>query len=211
VSFLKKPRIYLLLTFILLYRAGEGQVVRIGPLFLVDHRSAGGLGLTTDQFGTIYGTFGTAAFIAGSILGGYFTSWLGLRRALVPLICAMNLPNLAYVYLSAALPASLWAVAASLSLEMFGYGFGFVGVILLMMQEIAPGKYQTAHYAFANSLMNLGLMIPGTISGKLQMAVGYRMFFIWVLISSIPALIMARFILRAKGAPIPAAEPAAVA
>ena len=77
-------------------------------------------------------------------------------------------------------------VTASLSLEMFGYGFGFVGVILLMMQEIAPGKYQTAHYAFANSLMNLGLMIPGTISGKLQMALGYRMFFIWVLISSIP-------------------------
>ena len=212
VSFFKKPRIYLLLTFILLYRAGEGQVVRIGPLFLVDQRSAGGLGLTTDQFGTIYGTFGTAAFIAGSVLGGYFTSWLGLRRALVPLICAMNLPNLAYVYLSAAPPASLWLVTASLSLEMFGYGFGFVGVILLMMQEIAPGKYQTAHYAFANSLMNLGLMIPGTISGKLQMALGYRMFFVWVLISSVPALIMARFILRPRGAArVSATEPAAVA
>ena len=77
---------------------------------------------------------------------------------------------------------------------MFGYGFGFVGVILLMMQEIAPGKYQTAHYAFANSLMNLGLMIPGTVSGKIQMALGYRNFFIWVLLSSIPALILARFI-----------------
>ena len=75
---------------------------------------------------------------------------------------------------------------------MFGYGFGFVGVILLMMQEIAPGKYQTAHYAFANSLMNLGLMIPGTVSGKIQMALGYRKFFIWVLLSSIPAMILAR-------------------
>lgn len=211
MTFLKKPRIFLLLTFILLYRAAEGQVVRIGPLFLVDHRSAGGLGLTTDQFGTIYGTFGTAAFIAGSVLGGYFTSWLGLRRALLPLICIMNLPNLAYVYLSTALPASSWLVAASLSLEMFGYGFGFVGVILLMMQEIAPGKYQTAHYAFANSLMNLGLMIPGTVSGKLQMALGYRMFFVWVLLSSIPALLMARFVIRHTEAQAPAAEPAVVA
>jgi MFS transporter, PAT family, beta-lactamase induction signal transducer AmpG len=211
VTFLKKPRIYLLLLFILLYRAGEGQVVRIGPLFLVDQRAAGGLGLTTDQFGAIYGTFGTVAFIAGSVLGGYFTSWLGLRRALVPLICAMNLPNLAYLYLSAALPVNLWLVGASLSLEMFGYGFGFVGVILLMMQEIAPGKYQTAHYAFANSLMNLGLMIPGTVSGKIQMALGYRIFFIWVLISSIPALIMARLIFREAVAPSPAAQPAAVA
>ena len=140
VSFLKKPNIYLLLLFIVLYRAGEGQVVKIGPLFLVDKRAVGGLGLTTDQFGTIYGTFGTMAFIVGSVLGGYFTSWLGLRRALLPLVCAMNLPNLAYVYLSTALPASHLLITAALSVEMFGYGFGFVGVILLMMQEIAPGK-----------------------------------------------------------------------
>jgi MFS transporter, PAT family, beta-lactamase induction signal transducer AmpG len=193
-TFLKKPNIYLLLLFILLYRAGEGQVVRIGPLFLVDKRAVGGLGLTTDQFGTIYGTFGTVAFIAGSILGGYFTSWLGLRRALLPLICVMNFPNLAYVYLSTVLPANHLWIASALSVEMFGYGFGFVGVILLMMQEIAPGKYQTAHYAFANSLMNLGLMIPGTVSGKIQMALGYQKFFVWVLISSVPAMILSRFI-----------------
>jgi PAT family beta-lactamase induction signal transducer AmpG len=210
VSFFKKPNILLLLIFILLYRAGEGQVVRIGPLFLVDKRVAGGLGLTTDQFGTIYGTFGTVAFIAGSVLGGYFTSWLGLKRALLPLICAMNLPNLAYVYLSTALPANHLLVASALSCEMFGYGFGFVGVILLMMQEIAPGKYQTAHYAFANSLMNLGLMIPGTVSGKIQMALGYRNFFIWVLISSVPALLLSRFIPIHGGTAAPAAvEPAA--
>jgi len=210
VSFLKKPNIYLLLLFIVLYRAGEGQVVKIGPLFLVDKRVAGGLGLTTDQFGTIYGTFGTIAFVVGSILGGYFTSWLGLRRALLPLVCAMNFPNLAYVYLSAALPTSHLLITAALSVEMFGYGFGFVGVILLMMQEIAPGKYQTAHYAFANSLMNLGLLIPGTVSGKIQLAVGYRNFFVWVLLSSIPALILSRIIpIRGGGGP-PATAPESV-
>ena len=194
VSFFKKPNILLLLIFIFLYRAGEGQIVRIGPLFLVDKRAVGGLGLTTDQFGAIYGTFGTIAFIAGSILGGYFTSWLGLKRALLPLICVMNFPMLAYYYLSTALPTNHAAITLAMSLEMFGYGFGFVGVILLMMQEIAPGKYQTAHYAFATALMNLGLMIPGTVSGKIQLALGYRKFFIWVLISAIPALILARFI-----------------
>jgi PAT family beta-lactamase induction signal transducer AmpG len=206
VSFFKKPSILWLMLFIFLYRAGEGQVVRIGPLFLVDTRAAGGLGLTTEQFGTIYGTFGTLAFIAGSVLGGYFTSWMGLRRAILPLILAMNLPNLAYLYLSTSLPTNSAFVTTALSVEMFGYGFGFVGVILLMMQEIAPGKYQTAHYAFANSLMNLGLMIPGTISGKIQMAVGYRSFFIWVVLASIPALILAKFIPihGGKAAPDPA-------
>ena len=194
VSFLKKPNIYLLLLFILLYRAGEGQVVTIGPLFLVDRRSAGGLGLTMDQFGTIYGTFGTLAFLAGTLLGGYFTSWLGLRRALLPLICAMNFPNLAYVYLSAALPTNRVLIASAMSLEMFGYGFGFVGVMLLMMQEIAPGKYLTAHYAFANSLMNLGIILPGAISGWIQSKLGYTHFFIWVIIAALPALVISRFI-----------------
>lgn len=200
ISFLKKPNILLLLLFILLYRVGEGQVVTIGPLFLVDKRSAGGLGLTMDLFGTIYGTVGTLAFLAGTVLGGYFTSWLGLRRAILPLICAMNFPNLAYVYLSVVRPTDHVLIASAMSVEMFGYGFGFVGVMLLMMQEIAPGKYQTAHYAFANSLMNLGLMIPGAVSGKIQMALGYRRFFVWVLISSLPALILARFVPIGRGA-----------
>ena len=193
-TFFRKPNILFLLIFIFLYRAGEGQVVKIGPLFLRAARSTGGLALTTAQFGAIYGTFGTGAFILGSILGGYFTSWLGLRRALLPLVAVMNLPMLAYLYLSTALPTNTVFITAAMSVEMFGYGFGFVGVILLMMQEIAPGKYQTAHYAFANSLMNLGLIVPGAISGKIQMAIGYRNFFVWVLISAVPALVLARFV-----------------
>jgi MFS transporter, PAT family, beta-lactamase induction signal transducer AmpG len=206
-SFLKKKNIFLLLVFILLYRAGEGQVVRIGPLFLVDEREAGGLGLTTEQFGTIYGTVGTVAFILGSVLGGYFTAAVGLKRALLPLICAMNFPNATYLYLSAALPTNPLVVTLALSVEMFGYGFGFVGVILLMMQEIAPGTYQTAHYAFATALMNLGLMLPGTVSGKIQMALGYRNFFVWVLVSALPALVLARFIpLGSRAAEAAAAE-----
>lgn len=194
VSFFRKPNIILLLVFIFLYRAGEGQLVKIGPLFLKSLRADHGLGLSTAQFGTIYGTFGTAAFIAGSVLGGYFTSWLSLRRALIPLIIIMNLPNAAYVYLSMAVPSNFIAISVALSVEMFGYGFGFVGVTLLMMQEIAPGKYQAAHYAFANSLMNLGLVIPGALSGYVQKWMGYQKFFVWVLISAVPALVMARFI-----------------
>jgi MFS transporter, PAT family, beta-lactamase induction signal transducer AmpG len=198
--FFQKPNIILLLTFIFLYRAGEGQLVKIGPLFLKAARTDHGLGLSTAQFGTIYGTLGTAAFIAGTVLGGYFTSWLGLKRAIVPLIVIMNLPNVAYVYLSTALPTNSALVATALSVEMFGYGFGFVGVILLMMQEIAPGKYQAAHYAFANSLMNLGLIVPGAMSGYIQKWIGYQKFFVWVLIAAIPALAMARFIPICGGA-----------
>jgi MFS transporter, PAT family, beta-lactamase induction signal transducer AmpG len=118
--FFQKPNIILLLIFIFLYRAGEGQLVKIGPLFLKAARADHGLGLSTAQFGTIYGTLGTAAFIGGTVMGGYFTSWLGLKRAIVPLIIIMNLPNVAYVYLSTALPANSALIATALSVEMFG-------------------------------------------------------------------------------------------
>jgi len=194
VSFFKKPHIFLLLVFIFLYRAGEGQVIKVGPLFLRALRSGGGLGLTSRQVGAIYGVFGSAAFILGSVLGGYFIAWLGLKRALPWLILILNLPMLAYWYLSVALPANPVLVTAAMSAEMFGYGFGFVGVILLMMQEIAPGKYQTAHYAFANALMNIGVILPGAASGWIQSRLGYTNFFIWVILAALPALVLARFI-----------------
>ncbi len=106
VDFFKKPNIWFLLLFVFLYRAGEGQVVKIGPLFLKAARDQGGIGLSTAQFGTIYGTFGTAAFILGSMLGGYFAAWLGLKRALLPLILVMNVPMLTYFYLSTVMPTS---------------------------------------------------------------------------------------------------------
>jgi PAT family beta-lactamase induction signal transducer AmpG len=194
VTFFRKPRILLLLLFIFLYRAGEGQVIKIGPLFLQGDRASGGLGLTLQQFGTIYGTFGSAAFILGSVLGGYFVSWLGLKRALLPLVLILNVPMLAYWYLSVALPTEALPITIALSVEMFGYGFGFVGVILLMMQEIAPGPYQTAHYAIGGALMNLGVILPGAVSGWIQERLGYSGFFLWVLVSAIPAVLLARFI-----------------
>lgn len=193
-SFLRKPHIGVLLLFVFLCRAGEGQLIKVGPLFLQADRATGGLGLTLQQFGTLYGTFGSIAFVLGSVLGGYFASWLGLKRALVPLVCILNLPMLAFWYLSVALPTQPAVVAVALGLEMFGYGFGFVGVILVIMQEIAPGPYQTAHYAFGGALMNLGVILPGAVSGWIQQQLGYSSFFLWVLASALPAIAMARFL-----------------
>jgi PAT family beta-lactamase induction signal transducer AmpG len=193
-DFCRKPNIWFLLLFVFLFRAGEGQIVKVGPLFLKAARADGGLGLSTAEFGAIYGTFGTAAFIVGSILGGYFAAWLGLKRALLPLILVMNVPMLTYFYLSTVLPTSTVMITLAMSLEMFGYGFGYVGVMLVMMQEIAPGRYQTAHYAFANSLMALGLIVPGAVSGYIQSKIGYEHFFVWVLLSAVPAMIMAKFV-----------------
>jgi PAT family beta-lactamase induction signal transducer AmpG len=59
-----------------------------------------------------------------------------------------------------------------------------------MMQQIAPGPYRTAHYAFATSVMNLGFLIPSAVSGFLSDKLGYHEFFIWVMIATIPSFIV---------------------
>lgn len=192
-AFFAKPGIWMAILFIILFRAGEGQIQAIGPLFLRDARAAGGLGLSTAEVGAVYGTAGTVAFLAGSIGGGYFTSWLGLRRAMPWLIVAMNLPNLVFYYLSAFQPESIGLVATALSVEMFGYGFGFVGVTLFIMQVVAQGRYQAAHYALGTGFMQLGFVLFKVVSGDIQQALGYRHFFLWVLLAAVPVLVLTRW------------------
>lgn len=214
-DYLGKPGIWVSILFIILFRAGEAQVQTIGPLFLRDAIDKGGLGLTTAEVGLVYGTSGTVAFIVGSIAGGYFTSWLGLRRAILPLILAVNLPNLVFWYLSTWHPHDLVIIGAALSVEMFGYGFGFVGIILYMMQVVAPGRYTTAHYAFSTGIMQLGFVLFKWVSGDIQAALGYQRFFVWVLLAAIPVAVLSQFIPMAsriaEDAEQPGGEPQAAA
>ncbi len=193
-EFFKLKGVWLAIVFIVLFRAGEAQVQTIGPLFLKEARAAGGLGLATTEVGWSYGTAGTLAFLAGSVLSGYFTAWLGLRRALWTLVIAMNLPNLAFYALAVWQPESRGLIAAAVSLETFGYGFGFVAVILFMMQLVAGSRYQTAHYAIATGFMALGYVLFKTVSGDLQQALGYQHFFLWVLACAVPVFALLRWL-----------------
>lgn len=190
ITFFKKPQILLAILFILLFRAGEGQVQTIGRLFLLDSKSLGGLGMTTEQVGIAYGTVGTLAFIVGSILGGYFAAAQGLKRAMFLMILAMNLPNLTFLYLNVVQPDDQNLIRVVLSLEMFGFGFGFPALMLYIMQVVAKGKYPTAHYAIGTGIMQLGVIFFGMMSGKIEKMLGYHDFFIWCVVSAIPVLVL---------------------
>ncbi|MGC4234654.1 MAG: MFS transporter [Niabella sp.] len=188
VTFFQKKNIWFSLCFIVFYRFAEGQAIKITPLFFKAARQQGGLGLSTSEIGLLYGVFGAIAFVIGSIVAGYYVSNKGLTRRTLLILCAFfNLPFAAYAFLAIAQPTNLYVIASAVAIEYFGYGYGFVGLILFMMQNIAPGKYKMAHYAFGSGLMNLGFMIPSMISGMLSDYLGYKEFFIWVLIATIPA------------------------
>ena len=194
VDLFRKRHILYYIFFIILYRFAEGFVMKIVPLFLKADRADQGLGLSEKEIGLCYGTFGAAAFVIGSILAGYYVAHRGLQKSLFSLCCVFNLPFVAYTLLAVYQPESLVLIGGGIVLEYFGYGFGFVGLTLFMMQQIAPGKHQMAHYAFASGIMNLGVMLPGMLSGYVSDWLGYRHFFIFVLFCPIPAFLITWFV-----------------
>lgn len=194
LQFFRKRYIWIYIAFIVFYRFAEGLVIKIVPLFLKSPVAEQGMGLTKSEIGLYYGTFGVVAFIVGSILGGYFISWRGLRRALFPLCCIFNVPFAVYALLAWAQPSSPVLVCGAIVFEYFSYGFGFVGLTLFIMQQVAPGKHQMAHYAFGTALSNLGVMLPGMVSGAISDAVGYRAFFLWALLATLPAFLITWFV-----------------
>ena len=198
-TFFQKKNIWFSLAFIVFYRFAEGQAIKITPLFFKAARAEGGLGLSTEQIGILYGTVGAVCFVLGSIASGYFVSKKGLSRKTLLVLCSFfNIPFVAYTYLAVTLPTSLSVIGTAVAVEYFGYGFGFVGIILFIMQNIAPGKYKMAHYAFGSGLLNLGFMIPSMVSGFVSDFLGYKEFFIWVLIATIPAFIVTWLVPLAK-------------
>lgn len=190
--FLKKE-ILTILGFLLLYRLGESQLVKMASPFLLDSMDAGGLGLSTKQVGIAYGTIGIIALTAGGISGGWLASKYGFTKMLWFFVCSINLPNLVYVYLAYIQPAEYWKIVTAVAVEQLGYGLGFTAFTLYMLY-VSAGKYKTAHYAFSTGIMALGMMLPGMASGWMQENLGYQHFFIWVMICTIPGFIMAKLI-----------------
>jgi PAT family beta-lactamase induction signal transducer AmpG len=193
VTFFKKEQILVILLFILFYRFGEGQLVKLASPFLLDPKEAGGLALSTENVGFIYGTVGVVALTLGGLLGGIAAARNGLKYWIWWMLIAINLPDLVYVYLSFTQTSSLILINIMVAIEQFGYGFGFTAFLLVLIY-ISEGNHKTAHYAIATGLMALGMMIPGMISGWMQSLFGYKYFFIWVIVSTIPAFIITYFL-----------------
>ena len=194
-TFFRKPHIWTMLAVVFFYRFGEGFIEKFGPLFMLDPRGAGGLGLDNQALGAINGTVGTIAFIAGAFLGGFVIARMTLRRSLFLLALTLNVPHVTYFYLSHALPDNVAWIGAIVAAEKFGFGMGSVGQMLYMMQQIAPGPFKMTHYAFATGVMALTKWATGSVSGWVYAAFDHRYapYFAFVLAMSIPPLLLAWF------------------
>ena len=187
--FFRKKDIVTTLAFFLFFRFAETQIVKILAPFLLDPQSAGGLGLTTSEVGVIYGTVGVLALMLGGLLGGYAIYRKGLKFWIWAMVCAMNLPNLVYVYLSQTLPGNFYVVNLCVAAEQFGYGFGFTAYTMFMIM-VSQGEHKTVHYAISTGIMALGMMLPAMFSGWLQEWLGYQGYFLWVMAATIPGFLV---------------------
>ena len=179
VTFFQKPQVWVGICFMLFYRMPEGLLAKVSALFLVDKVSNGGLGLSDGEFGLVQGTVGVIGLTLGGILGGICASRDGLKRWLWPMVMAITLPDLVYVYLSYIQPSSLINISICIFIEQFGYGFGFSAYMLYLIYY-SQGEHKTAHYALCTAFMALSMMIPGLFAGALQESVGYPSFFLIV-------------------------------
>lgn len=214
ISFFQKKQIGIILAFILVFRLGESQLLKMLIPFLLDKKEIGGMGLDTEAVGIIYGTLGIFALTVGGILGGIALSKHGLTKWMFPMFLAMHLPILGFIGLAHFQPQELFHLhlnfyffeinsplnlytCITVILEQFGYGFGFTGFMMYLIY-VAEGESKTAHYALATGFMALGMMLPGMLSGFIQKYLGYEHFFIWVIIATIPGLILSRFLIFPK-------------
>jgi MFS transporter, PAT family, beta-lactamase induction signal transducer AmpG len=186
-SFFKKKDLGLVFFFILTYRLGESQLVKIASPFLLDKGEAGGLALPTATVGMVYGTIGIISLLVGGIIGGIVVSRQGLKKWILPMALAINLPDLLYVYMASVLPQNIWVIIASVAMEQLGYGFGFTAFMLFLIY-IANGEHKTSHYAIGTGFMALGMMLPGMAAGAIQEALGYQRFFWFVCLCTLPGI-----------------------
>jgi PAT family beta-lactamase induction signal transducer AmpG len=194
-QFFKIKDIGIHITVLLLFRLGEAQLVKLAQPFLLDNAKNGGLNLTNTEIGLFYGTIGVLALTIGGILGGIMVSRDGLKKWFFPMILAINIPNSMYLLMAYFMPKSIYIIGSAIALEQFGYGFAFTAYMMYMIYITRDsGNRKTAHFAFTTGFMALGMMLPGMPAGWLQEAMGYTYFFVWVLASMIPMVLLYRLV-----------------
>lgn len=187
VAFFRKPQVGVALTFMLLYRLPEAQLVKMITPFMLDPTESGGLGLTPDQVGLVYGTIGVIGLMLGGIVGGVAAARRGLRYWLHPMAWSMSLTCLTFVYLAVAQPSAIWEIYLCVFVEQFGYGFGFTAYMLYLIY-FSAGRFKTAHYSICTGFMALGMMLPGMATGWITDHFSYVAFFIWTMICCVATI-----------------------
>ena len=191
--FFSKPGIVFALLFMLFFRFPEAQLAKMAQPFMLRTVGEGGLELSTATVGFAYGTIGVCGLLAGGLIGGWLVSRNGLRRWWWPMILAISLPDLVYVYLAYVQPTNMLVINSCVALEQLGYGFGFTAYSLFLVY-FAKGEKSTSVFSICTAFQALGMMIPGMFAGYLADSWGFPMFFSFVCLCCLVTFIVSALV-----------------
>ncbi|MCX7875265.1 MAG: MFS transporter [Melioribacteraceae bacterium] len=191
--YFEKKKIIQIILFLLLYLFARAQITKIIPLFLSDETSLGGLSVSVFNLKIIKGIVTVLSFAIGNIIAGIMIYKKGLKSLMTIFTIMMNIPLVVYIYLSWFQPVNFWIISTLIAIDNFGFGFGFALIIMYMI-NVSEGDYPASHFSISFGFMSLGLLLSEMLSFVLKDSFGYKYFFIWVLITSIPSFILIKLI-----------------
>src|SRR4051794_11701486 len=105
----------------------------------------------------------------------------------------MHVPTLLSVWISPRQPGAAWAYPV-VFIEAAGYGAGFAGYFVFLMQVAQRGRFVTSHYAIGTGLGALFITFATIFAGIVQSVFGYRGAFIAACLFTIPRTLTLLFI-----------------
>lgn len=182
-SFLKKPRVAVIIAFVVLFKAGDALLFNMSVPFMKS------LGLDTDMRGLLSAP-SLIASVAGTTLGGIWIRRSSLARALMPIATLQALAIPLYTALAIARP-SFAVIAAVVSVEQLIAGFGNAALLVFLMRA-SEGPHKTAHFAIGSAFMTIPMTLVGLVSGDLAQSLGFARFFLVAFLIAIPGALLAR-------------------
>ena len=185
-SYFTQRRIGWIVFYVLLFRLGDAFMLKMAPPFLMDNSSKGGLTLSTAQMGILYGTVGVVFLLAGGVLGGFVIAKQGLKKWMWPTALLQNSAIALYWLLAKYRPGIEWVYVVN-SFEQFSYGLGVSAYTVFLMRTVRP-EFKASHYAITTAFMAAGILLPGVMSGYLQVRMGYEGYFLMSFLAAVPGL-----------------------
>jgi MFS transporter, PAT family, beta-lactamase induction signal transducer AmpG len=187
VGLMSKQRVLEILAFVLLFKLSDNLTQALLRPFFVQ------IGFSDVDVGIASSTIGNLALVAGALLGGALTNWVGLGRALWITGLLQILSNLGYAVLAEVGPSrTVMYLAQGFEYLCGGLGTGAFGVLLLRLTQ---KRFSATQYALLTSLFSIPRVLAGPPAALLADAVGWRDFFVLTVFSGIPGMVMlARFV-----------------
>jgi PAT family beta-lactamase induction signal transducer AmpG len=171
---------WLVLGLIGLYRISDIVLGVISNVFYQD------MGFTKPEIATAVKTYGVLIGIAGSVLGGYVATRVGVMRTLMWGAILSAATNLAFVALAMA-GHNLSLMYAVVSADNLAAGFASAAFVAFL-SSLTNVQFTAVQYAIFSSLMTLLPKTLGGYSGGIVDALGYPSFFVFTTLIGLPVL-----------------------